>query len=959
MKQNDKLHGFTVTDTRSLPELKGDAYIMRHDSTGLKLMWIDRAEVNKTFCIMFETLPENDTGVFHILEHSVLGGSEKYPVKEPFLELLKSSMNTFLNAFTFPDKTGYPVSSRSEQELLNLMRVYLDAVFHPLILHEPRIFQQEGWHYEVSDAGALSYNGVVYSEMKGALSDPDELTESALMRGLFPDTPYRYNYGGDPARIPDLTYDEFVETHRRFYSPSNAYVILDGNLNIESELEVLEEYLRDLEPGQRLAPPAIQSAVNGGVLELEYELPPEDNAERRTRAAWGFVTGTFEEREKLVAAQVLADTLCGSNQSPLCRAVLEKGLAESVAMRASSDIAQGYMVFDIRNFADADLETIETVVHDELVSLAENGLPREELMASMANLEFRLRERDFNSLPEGIGLCIQVMESWLYGGDPTGRLEVGDLFTTLRAKADSGYFEGLIRELFLDNPHRCKVILRPSADAGEKKRKQEKTRLDEESRNWSGEDWERVRAAEASLREFQEKEDTPEELALLPRLTLADIPTEPERIPTEVIDADGVRFLIHNVTSSGIVYCNLYLDATDLTEDEISELGYISSLLGKLGTKRHTASELSSRIRLLCGSLRFEVKSYGKFSGEYNVFLRASFSSLRENVDEAVRLVIEILTETSFNSRADALDILRQNRIELNKGFITDGHSGALSRVSAQLFPWGVARECAEGLKYYRWLASQENNDDWETAGAKLESLLSRLTVRERLTGSITGNEPDLAADIADRVANSFKGGGSVAGNGTLVPWGARREGVVIPSDVSFAVAGGVSGLAYSGEQLLASRVESLAYLWNMVRVQGGAYGTGLRIRPAGLTFCYSYRDPNPSLSLTTYNAAPDYLRQFAASDPDLTGFIIGAAASSEPLMTPRMKADKGDERYWEGVTHEDLCRYRRELINTSAKNLSEYADTLSSILSGGGTCVFGPREQLDACGDFDNIESI
>ena len=456
------IQGFTVTKEKELPELNAVLYQMTHDKTGLGLVWLKRDEENKTFGIAFQTLPWDDTGVFHILEHSVLCGSDKYPVKEPFVELMKSSMNTFLNALTFQDKTMYPIASRNDKDFVNLMRVYLDAVFCPLIYSKPEIFYQEGWHYELDDNGNASYKGVVFNEMKGAYASADRQVRGNLNRLMFPDSPYGYESGGDPASIPDLTYEAFIDSHRRFYAPSNAYVFLDGDLDIEKTLGIINnEYLCKYERTERMAPPVMQAAV-ANQFEGEYELAAGEALEGKTRLSFGKVIGTFADREKLTATEILARVLCGTNQSPLPKAILSAGLAEEVKMHVNDGMLQPWLMLDIKNIKEENLAAVEEMVSSKLRELADTGLDHAQLEAVMANTEFKLRERDFGYYPQGLVFGFNVMESWLYGGEPEANLEVGDLFVNLKRKMEAGYFEELVRELLLNNPHSAKVVLRPS-----------------------------------------------------------------------------------------------------------------------------------------------------------------------------------------------------------------------------------------------------------------------------------------------------------------------------------------------------------------------------------------------------------------------------------------------------------------------------------------------------------------
>ncbi len=945
---NTKIHGFTVTRTVPLAELDAELIQMTHDRTGLSLVWLRRDEENKTFGIAFKTLPWNDTGVFHILEHSVLCGSQKYPVKEPFVELLKNSMNTFLNALTFPDKTFYPISSRNDKDFLNLTRVYLDAVFRPAIYEKPEIFGQEGWHYEFDANGAPGYKGVVFNEMKGAFADADELTCNAMNRALFPNTPYAFVSGGDPAHIPDLTYEEFIRSHRRFYAPSNAYVYLDGALDIHAVLALLnDEYLSAMTRTECPNPMLIQPPVDGGTQQIEYEIGADEDETGKMRMAWGSVIGTFADREKLTAIQALADVLCGSNQAPLNKAILSQGLAEEVSLRVNDGVAQPWAQLEVRNFRADRREAVEQTIRATLEKQVRDGIDRAPLDAALANLEFQLRERDYGSYPQGLIFGFSALESWLYGGAPEANLEGGDLFERLRAKIADGYFEQLIRDVLLENPHCCRVVLTPSKTLGAERRKREAERLAREAAAWSEADKAHLRARQQTLEAWQHSADTPEQLATLPHLQLADVSAQPERLATETGSCAGLPVLGHAVNSNGIVYASLYFNVEDCAEAELPPLSFLCELLGKTAPRRSSVEQLTNRTRLLCGNLSFDVASYqGEAGVPPRVKLCVRFSALEHRLTEAVQLVAEILTETLLDDEAAVRDILRQVKMTAFEQLVMAGHRVAIGRVNAQYFASGVADECANGFAAYQWFKSAEEHWNWAQLRPTLAALLHRVFVKNRLTVSITGDADRFAPAVAELLAAALPEG-TAAGEMTLRPWGVRRERITIPADIAFAARGGNIG-AYSGALPLAARIVSLAHLWNVVRVQGGAYGVGLLARDSGLLCCYSYRDPNGAQSLQKYLTCGDFLRTFAAGAPDLTGFIIGAVSDASPLLTPRLKGATADSFHWRGLTHERRCALRHALLHSAPGDLVALADRMESTLAAGGVCIIGGANQVE-----------
>lgn len=942
-------HGFTLIRSCPVAELDAVMYHLRHERTALELVWLSRAEENKTFGIAFQTMPEDDTGVFHILEHSVLCGSENYPVKDPFVELMKNSMNTFLNALTFSDRTFYPISSRNGKDFMNLTRVYLDAVFRPLIYSRPEIFRQEGWHYEFDENGAASVKGVVYNEMRGVFADVDELESLAVQRSLFPDTPYRFESGGDPESIPSLTYEAFLESHRRCYSPSNAYVFLDGDVDIDAVLALLDgEYLAGHERTERLGVPALQRPVRPEPRRVEFELPAEEDAASRWRYVWSGVIGEIGEREKLTAMQLLAGVLCGDNQSLLSRTVLESGLVESLNMEVFDSVAQPYVRLEAQNLREEDIPRVKELIRAELERIAREGVDRPRLEAAMANLEFQLRERDYGTWPQGLIFGFSVLDSWMRGGAPEARLEVGSLFDTLREWAREGRFEELIRSVLLESGHCCEVVMAPSHTAGEERRAAEAARVEREAAGWSDECRGRLEAEQRELLSWQQSDDTSEQLASLPRLELADIDPEPPAYPTVAGEAGGVRLLRHELPSNGISYVNLYFDVTGLGSEELSALGLLTALLGRVDTAGHDASELSRLTQLEFGSLSFLPQTFERSRSDCTTVLAVQASFLNEKADAALALLGEVLRSSRLDNPRQVLELLRQTRTQTFQRLISNGHTTALGRAAAQLSSGGAAAEHASGCAYYRWLKDAEQLPFGELAAA-LERVRAMAVGRGGLTVSVTG-ESCAAVDAALEGFLAYLPEGETRPNAAPAAWGRRREGIEIPSDVGYAALG-VELDNYSGAWQLASRVVSLAWLWNAVRVQGGAYGTGMVAREQGFAGFYSYRDPSAAATLESCAASADFLERFAVSGESLDGFIIGAVSANDPLQTVRAKGLTADSLWFRGITDEMRRNRRRELLGATPERLAEIANALREAIRNPAVSVLAPKSALDTCG--------
>ena len=967
----DKIvHGFRVERVTEIRELAAQLVEMVHEKTQLKLVWLSREEENKTFAVTFETLPWNNTGVFHILEHSVLCGSDRYPVKEPFIELLKNSMNTFLNAMTFPDKTMYPVSSQNNQDFINLMRVYLDAVFHPAIYSKPEIFMQEGWHYEKDESGNISYKGVVFNEMKGAMADAGEIMEAALNEALLPDTPYAYNSGGSPEAIPDLTYEQFVEAHRKFYSPSNGIIFLDGSIDPDQILGIInDEFLCDLPRGERVAPPAVQESVDGGVRTVKYEIGPEEPIEQRMRMAWGRGLCTYDQREKILAMDILGEVLAGNNEAYLNKLILERNLAEDVAVRVYEGIAQPWVKVEVRNFCRDDADKIEEIIFGELERLAEEGIDRDRLEAIMANSEFLMEEHDFGTYPQGLFFGFMIMDSMLYGGAPELYLEKGTLYDDLRAKMKDGYFEKLIREVLLDNSHKCQIILEPSVTLGEERRAREADRIKEETGRWSAEDAAAVQDAQDRLTAWQNSEDRAEDLEKLPHLTLEDMDDKPEDIPTETRKAGDVTVVRHPIETGDIRYVSMYFEIDEYDKEKLSQLSFLAELLGALRTEKHDSQELIVSQQKHLGRLDFDLLLYGMNNSKEisSVQFTVTLSVLQHNMLPAAELITDILSGTVFDQEDRILDILKQCKQERRQSFIMGGNSAANRRVLAMAGKLGAAQEAITGFEYYQWLKDKLDNWNPQEMAATMAECLRGVIRTDNMTISVTAGKGFDDTELIEAVTAGIGPKAGSCGIQTQVrkclddvkPAGFRREGMIIPADISFAVRGGDLSLhnsGFSGKMQVAARIISLAHLWNAIRVQGGAYGAGMSANPSGLLTCYSYRDPSGASSLDTFLETGAFLREIASEDFDLTGFIIGAVSEASPLMTPRLKAQVGDAFYFKGTTYEYRCQVRRELLTVTREELIEMADAIEAALASGGFCIVGSEEQLEAAGELDLV---
>ena len=966
MEQVASFHGFTAVKSEPISEVEGTVHLMHHAASGARLMFIENDDANKAFSITFKTPAADDTGVFHILEHSVLCGSEKFPVKEPFVNLLKTSMQTFLNAMTFPDKTMYPVASTNEQDLANLMDVYLDAVFHPDIYRRPVIFLQEGWHRELEGEGEgerLVVNGVVYNEMKGALSEPDSVLYDGLSAALFPDTTYRFESGGTPAAIPTLTYEGFLENHRRHYRPDNAYIILYGNLDADRFLGFLDErYLAPLAAKERgpldINPLGLQAPVAPAPVVVPMATAPENAC-----AAVGFVIGRAAERERIVAADILMDAIMGANESPLKRALLDAGIADDAIGYVADSVAQPFAVVSLRGARPGAADALRAIVAAEARRLAEGGLDRELVRAALSHAEFVMRERNFG-YPDGVVLAMSAMAGWLYSDDdPAAYLRFEDVFASLREKVEEGYFEALLRELFLDNDHRaCAEVVPTESDeaaeeaeaAGEREAAAELTEDEAAS----------IREAVRALREAQEAPDAPEALAKLPQLSRADIGEAPAEAMWEVGECGPWRLIRHYLPCRGIAYAYRYFAMDGLAFDELPYATVLACVLGKLDTSRHTAAELDTLVQAHLGNLGFAVEVHE--DAENRERLRPMFvmgsSALDEEVPWAARLAEEVLRETDFSDTERIRDILGQRRIAMEQAFASAGHSAAMARVASYYLPAGVVREALSGVGFYRFLKELLASFDERACAlsAKLADLARRLFTDSGCTLSFGGDEAALAAF---REASSPFGGMAGAPVLTVPAPEDGHEAFVVASDVTYTACGWdrrLLGEPYGGAWLLASRILSYDFLWTEVRVKGGAYGAGFQTTRSGSSRFYSYRDPRIDETVERFRTSGDWLAGvFNPTESEMDGYVVSTVASLDAPAKARELLRRQDGLYFSGATLEDRARVREEVRAAGIDDVRALASSVDAIAGAGPVCCFGNGEVIRASGEGFNVVDL
>ena len=945
LKIGSKLCGFTVTRIREEKEIDGRLVEMVHDHSGAELAWVDNKDPNKLFSITFKTLPENSTGVFHILEHSVLCGSEKFPVKEPFVDLLKSSMNTFLNAMTFQDKTMYPVSSRNDQDFLNLTSVYLDAVFAPAILKDRNILYQEGWHIEHGEDGKLSYKGVVFNEMKGALSDVEDFLTEETISLLYPDNCYGVNSGGDPVHITDLTYDEFIKTYKRFYHPSNSRIFLDGNVPLEKTLGMIDAYLSDCEKLTDL--PTFEPQVpRAAEKTVDYALDESEDLADKGRLSLAKIFAGYDDPVKIFAAGIIMNALTDTNESPLKKAVLDSGLAQDMSATVIDDIPQVYYAIDVKNVKDGKDEELVKLIKDTCRKIAAEGLDRKDLIGAINHSEFMLKSPQE---PAGLIRCIKAMVTWLHGADPMCYLAVDGIYAQLREKLEGRYYEDLLEELVSDDAL-CVLHAKASHTAAAEKDAAEAERLEAIRATWTDEDIAANRKLNEALSAWQQTPDSPEASATIPKLPISEVSDEPQWDKTELKDENGVLVLYHPIPSRGIINLNLYFSLADKTLEELSAVAGMTRLLGMLPTEKHTSAELAQDIKTYLGSLNFKVNVASRFgdTGNASPQLVVSASVLEENLAIAEDLILEILTTTKFDDYDKIKNLMIQADLAARQSVVSLGHMFAITSARAGYTAEAAVTDAVSGYSFVCWLKDIAANFDEKAAEytAFMAKTLQDGCCRTRLISSETATE---YVSIG-RLLNSFPTGVCAGFEAPYTSGLPARMGTKIPALIGFSSQSShlsALGEKFDGSLMVASEILSLDYLWNMVRVQGGAYGTGFRADGMGYLSTYSFRDPTPARSVELNKELGDHLRKFCESGAPVESFIIAAIAGSEPLLSPPIRGALADKFFFSGISYELQKARRAQMLNTDREKLLWCAKVADAMAQTGRVAAVGQEGQL------------
>lgn len=969
--EGDIVHGFKVQRMTHVPEVDSDAYLMEHVQSGARLMYLDNTDDNKVFYICFRTTPDNSKGTPHIMEHSTLCGSRKFPLKEPFVELAKGSLNTFLNAITWPDKTMYPVASRNGQDFHNLMDVYLDAVFYPDCLKNPQILMQEGWHYELENKDdPITYKGVVYNEMKGALSAPEAQMEDHAMEALFPDTTYGVESGGDPEVIPSLTFKEFTEFHRRFYHPSNSYIYLYGDMDIEETLKFIDdEYL------SHFTRHAVDSAVR-----TQHPFTQRKTVE----ASFGIAAGEDEKKKSIhslyvafndhmstaesLGMKILNYTLIEMDGAPLKKAVIDAGLGNDLSGSYSDSYKQPVWEIEVTGSEPDKQQQFAQVADSTIRSLVLSGLDRDMLSAAMNRTEFMLRESDYQGRPKGLFYGVRAMDMWLYDRDPIAAISYIDDLKQLREGLQKGFFENLLLKYYLKNDHQVLITMKPEKGLTEKKNKLVEDKLAAYKHSLSDEQLDEIIANTKALKERQASMETEEALKTIPLLERSDLKRTVSDEVFEEGTAEGIPHLHYHTHTAGISYVNLFFTLYGLETEDIPYAYLLAGLLSGMDTERHTYQELTKLSNAYTGGLSFSVSSYSRSDNDavYVPVFIARGKALTSRMEELMDLLGDVLNRTSFADLARLKELLLEEKSDWDMSVFSRGHTLAMHRLLSYFSDVEKFRE-EGGLSYYYFLSDlvKRFDTDGKDIAARIAAVAKNIFTRKNLTLQTVGEEEEKAKAIQylPEVTADMPEGVFCDTLGFHFSDKPKNEGILTSGKVQYVVKGGNfrrHGFTYTGALQVMETMLRYEYLWKKVRVQGGAYGAFTQFALNGNSLLCSYRDPNLRETVQVYKELADYLRTFDVSDREMTKYVIGTMAASEVQYTPFMKGERAMMYRLCHITKEDRARVRQEIIDCTAEDIRSLADLVASVMDAPYICCIGSEGKIKEDKDlFEHVISL
>ncbi len=952
MKIED-LAAYEVLEKRQIEDIRSMTWLCRHKKTGARVALIENDDENKVFYIGFRTPPADSTGVAHILEHSVLCGSCRFPVKDPFVELVKGSLNTFLNAMTYPDKTIYPVASCNDKDFQNLMHVYLDAVFYPNIYENESIFSQEGWHYELGDSGELSLNGVVYNEMKGAFSSPDDVLEREIMNSLYPHTTYGCESGGDPEVIPTLSYEQFLDFHRAYYHPSNSYIYLYGDMDMAEKLAFIDEhYLSAFDARQVDSEIGTEEAFSGqSRVVREYPLNEGEDEGENTFLSLNLSVGDSLDRELYVAFQILDYALCSAPGAPLKQTLVERGIGKDVYSIYENGIRQPFFSVVAKDTSLEKESGFLSTIEEVLSGIAEKGFDEKALLAGINYFEFKYREADFGSYPKGLIYGQQILDSWLYDDEkPFLHIEANAVFASLREKVKTGYFEGLVRKYLLQNSHRSVVILKPRLGLMEEREEALQRKLADRKAAMTKEELEEVQEKYRALTSFQERKDSREDLEKIPLLTRADLKREAAGYVNQERRIGDTPLLYHNIFTNGIGYLRFLFSLDNIPEEYFPYIGILKGCLGLLNTEHYGYGDLFNETNLATGGMAAVNNAYASLADRESckVTLELKTKVLYPKLDRAVELMGEIALTSDFGDTKRLYEILAEGKSRLQAQMISAGHNVAAGRALSYGSVAGAYSEQLSGIPFYRLIADLEEHFE-ERKGElteKLRTLAKMIFRRENLMVDFVGEEQALPG--LEQAVERFKAGlyDCPVKKERYVPEPVKKnEGFMTAGQVQYVCRAGnfkKKGLPYLGTLKVLKVMMGYEYLWMNVRVKGGAYGCMCSFGKTGDCYFVSYRDPNLARTVDVYEGAAQAVSSFDADERRMTQFIIGAVSELDMPMNPAAKGMNSLAAYMAGLTDEMQQKERDEVLNATPEDIRRLSEYIRAFMEDEQLCVVG-----------------
>lgn len=963
---------YEILDEHRVEDVQSDGFILRHKKSGARIAILSNNDDNKVFYIGFRTPPEDETGVPHIIEHTTLCGSKKFPVKDPFIELAKGSLNTFLNAMTYPDKTVYPVASCNDQDFKNLMDVYLDAVFNPNITKYEEIFKQEGWHYELTGKDdELKINGVVYNEMKGAYSSPDEVLSSQIYRSLFPDNTYSKDSGGNPEYIPKLTYEAYLDFYHKYYHPSNSYIYLYGDMDVVERLEWLDKEYLSLYDYKKVNSEINKQPAFGEIknVEAQYSITMDDSQENKTYLSYNRVVGDTLDKMLYQAFDVLDYALVSSPGAPVKQALIDAGIGDDVYGSYDAGILQPVFSFVAKNANASQADEFESIIENTLKEVVKTGINKEALLAGINSSEFKFREADFGQFPKGLLFGLNCLDSWLFDDmKPFIHLECLGTFAKLRKAVDTDYFEKLIQEYLLDNTHGSSVTVKPKRGLGNEREEALAKELSDYKASLSDEEIKKLIEDTEHLKKYQEEPSSDEDLRKLPMLTRADMKKNAmpfSNIEDELLDVKVVR---HDIESNGIDYISFLFDAGDFAQSELGYLGFFTNALGLVSTEKYSYTDLANATNIYTGGISTgtashpDIKDRNNFVFKFEVKLKV----LEKNLDKALELMEQMLLTSDFTDTKRLGELVAQIKARLQANLSSSGHLVAAMRSMSSFSRYALYQDELKGIAFYRSICriEKELSESPKSVSDKLAAIAKKLFARNRMLISFTGNneaygnaKPSLKKVIAG--FNKM----SAVGNQAEVHFNTAKEAFIDASQIQYVAKTGdfiCEGYEYTGALRLLRIILSYDYLWINVRVKGGAYGCMNTFLRSGESYFVSYRDPNLSDTLDVYDRIPEYIKSFSPDERDMTKYIIGTFSALDTPMNPEAKGSRSLSAYLEGITYEQIQKERNEILNAQPEDIRRLADLVEAVLKKDSICVIGNENMIkESARLFENVEKL